>query len=230
MGKFFKKTVVGIAALTTSVFLTACGQQATSSQSSSPSSKPSAESESTRAYHVAEHMIRHGEYKQASTELSSVSHRTQQVNNLNTDLHNYMSAKKSYNSGNYDEASNNLAPLKSKSSAMLGAYADLQTKISNAKKTGSNSSAVIGSTTTISSSSSSATNQSAVAGQASISVVNNFANKMGFMSKDYEITPTVKDGNSYRFEVRQTNQNNTVSNMVGIYQYNSQTGTAIKVQ
>ena len=233
MEKFFKKTVVGIAALTTSVFLTACGQQAASTQSNhSSSSTPSAENESSRAYHSAEHLIRQGNYKEASSELSNVSHRSQRVNNLNADLHNYMSAKESYNNGNYDQANNNLTSLKSKSSAMRGAYTDLQNKISNAKKTSSSSSAAVSSSTTSSSSSSSsaATSQSTTASQTSTNVVNNFANKMGFTSKGYEITPTAKNGNSYRFEVRQNNQDNTVANMVGIYQYNSQTGTATKVQ
>ncbi|QFV01307.1 hypothetical protein [Limosilactobacillus pontis] len=231
MKKILKNTVVGIAALTTSVFLTACGQQAASSQSSrSSSSTPSTESESSRAYHSAEHLIRQGNYKAASTKLNSVNHRSQQVNNLNTDLHNYMNAKKSYNNGDYEGANNNLVPLKSKSSAMRGAYSDLQSKISNAKKISSSSSAVVSSSTTSSSSSSMATSQSTTASQTSTSVINNFANKMGFSSRGYEITPTAKNGNSYRLEVRQSNQDNTVANMVGIYQYNSQTGTATKVQ
>ena len=232
MERFFKKTIVGIAALTTSVFLTACGQQAASQQSShSSSNTPSAESESTRAYHSAEHLIRQGEYKAASNKLSDVNHRSQQVNNLNADLHSYMSAKKSYNNGNYDKASSNLSSLKSNSSAMRGAYTDLQNKISNAEKVSSSSSSVTNKATTSSAESSSATSQTTTANETSTSVVNSFANKMGFDNNNgYSITPINKDGNNYRFEVRQNNKDNTVANMVGIYQYNSQTGTATKVQ
>lgn len=231
MEKFFKKTIVGIAALTTSVFLTACGQQAASQQSShSSSNTPSAESESTRAYHSAEHLIRQGEYKAASNKLSDVNHRSQQVNNLNADLHSYMSAKKSYNNGNYDEASSSLSSLKSNSSAMRDAYTDLQNKISNAEKISSSSSSVTNKAATSSAESSSATTQSTATIQTNANVVNNFADKMGFHNNSYEITPTAKNGNNYRFEVRQNNQDNTVANMVGIYQYNSQTGTATKVQ
>lgn len=232
MERFFKKTIVGIAALTTSVFLTACGQQAASQQSShSSSNTPSAESESTRAYHSAEHLIRQGEYKAASNKLSDVNHRSQQVNNLNADLHSYMIAKKSYNNGNYDKASSNLSSLKSNSSAMRGAYTDLQNKISNAEKVSSSSRSVANSASTSSAASSSATSQTTTANETSTSVVNSFANKMGFDNNNgYSITPINKDGNNYRFEVRQNNKDNTVANMVGIYQYNSQTGTATKVQ
>ena len=220
MNKFIKKTVVGIAALTTSVVLAACGQQTASQQSShSSSSTPSAESESTKAYHSAEHLIRQGEYKAASNTRSGVSHSTKQVNNLNDDLRSYMSAEKSYSNGNYDEANDSLSSLKSNSSAMRGAYNELQNKISNAKKVSS------------SSSSSAASQQSTVAGQTSTDVVNNFASKMGFANNNgYSITPTAKNGNTYRFEVRQNNKDNTVANMVGIYQYNNQTGVATKIQ
>ena len=235
MEKFFKKTVVGIAALTTSVVLAACGQQTASQQSShSSSSTPSAESESTKAYHSAEHLIRQGEYKAASNTLSGVSHSTKQVNNLNDDLRSYMSAEKSYSNGNYDEANDSLSSLKSNSSAMRGAYNELQNKISNAKKVSSSScssAATSSSMTSAANSSSAASQQSTVAGQTSIDVVNNFASKMGFANNNgYSITPTAKNGNTYRFEVRQNNKDNTVANMVGIYQYNNQTGVATKIQ
>lgn len=232
MNKFIKKTVVGIAALTTSVVLAACGQQTASQQSShSSSSTPSAESESTRAYHSAEHLIRQGEYKAASDTLSGVSHSTKQVNNLNDDLRSYMSAEKSYSNGNYDEANNSLSSLKSNSSAMRGAYNELQNKISNAEKVSSSSSSATSSSMTNAANSSSAASQSTVAGQTSTDVVNNFASKMGFANNNgYSITPTAKNGNTYRFEVRQNNKDNTVANMVGIYQYNNQTGVATKIQ
>ena len=232
MNKFIKKTVVGIAALTTSVVLAACGQQTASQQSShSSSSTPSAESESTRAYHSAEHLIRQGEYKAASNTLSGVSHSTKQVNNLNDDLRSYMSAEKSYSNGNYDEANNSLSSLKSNSSAMRGAYNELQNKISNAEKVSSSSSSATSSLMTSAANSSAAASQSTVAGQTSTDVVNNFASKMGFANNNgYSITPTAKNGNTYRFEVRQNNKDNTVANMVGIYQYNNQTGVATKIQ
>ena len=232
MNKFIKKTVVGIAALTTSVVLAACGQQTASQQSShSSSSTPSAESESTRAYHSAEHLIRQGEYKAASNTLSGVSHSTKQVNNLNDDLRSYMSAEKSYSNGNYDEANNSLSSLKSNSSAMRGAYNELQNKISNAEKVSSSSSSATSSSMTSAANSSAAASQSTVAGQTSTDVVNNFASKMGFANNNgYSITPTAKNGNTYRFEVRQNNKDNTVANIVGIYQYNNQTGVATKIQ
>ena len=142
-----------------------------------------------------------------------------------------MSAEKSYSNGNYDEANNSLSSLKSNSSAMRGAYNELQNKISNAEKVSSSSSSATSSSMTSAANSSAAASQSTVAGQTSTDVVNNFASKMGFANNNgYSITPTAKNGNTYRFEVRQNNKDNTVANMVGIYQYNNQTGVATKIQ
>lgn len=232
MNKAFKKTVIGMAALTTSVLLAACGQQSTSSQSTHhvASSTPSAESESTKAYHSANQLIKQGNYKEAYNKLNNTDHQSTQVSNLSTDLHNYISAKDSYNNGNYDEAANSLSTPKSKSQPMHSAYNKLQTKISNAKKVASSSlssSSASQSSSAVSSSSSS----SSATSQSSVSVVNNFANKMGFNNNQgYSIIPRSQNGNDYEFEVRQNNSDNTVANMVGIYHYNDQTKTATKVQ
>ena len=54
---------------------------------------------------------------------------------------------------------------------------------------------------------------------------------MGFTGeKGYSIIPTSANGSVYKLEVRQNNSDNTVSNMIGIYQYNSQTGAVTKLQ
>lgn len=104
---------------------------------------------------------------------------------------------------------------------MRDAYTTLQSKINkkqNAK------------TTTSSSSSQRIANQQASA-KTSDSVVEAFANKMGFTGeKGYSIIPTSANGNVYKLEVRQNNSDNTVSNMIGVYQYNSQTGAVTKLQ
>lgn len=235
MNKTVKKVVLGAATLTASVLLAACGQQTTSSQSASrhPSSAtPSAESESSRAYHSANKLIKQENYQAAYDKLNSVSHRSQRVNNLSDDLAGYLDAKDQYSNGNYDQAASRLTTLKSSSPAMKSAYTALQNKITNAKKT-SNSSNVASSSSngTVSSvaGSSSASSQ-ATSSQTSDSAVNNFADKMGFHGNGYEITLTANNGDNYRFEVRQNNQDNTVANMVGIYQYNNQTGVATKIQ
>lgn len=231
MNKAFKKTVIGIAALTASVLLAACGQQSTSSHSTHvASSIPSAESESTKAYHSANQLIKQGNYKEAYNKLNNTDHQSAQVSNLSTDLHNYISAKNSYNNGNYDEAANSLSTPKSKSQPMHSAYNELQTKISNAKKVANSSSSSASQSSSAVSSASSSSSSSATS-QSSISVVNNFANKLGFNNNQgYSIIPRSQNGNDYEFEVRQNNNDNTVANMVGIYHYNDQTKTATKVQ
>lgn len=233
MNRTFKKVVLGAATLTASVLLTACGQQTTSSQSAShhsSSATPSAESESSRAYHSANKLIKQENYQAAYDKLNGVSHRSQQVNNLSDDLAGYLDAKNQYSNGNYDQAASRLTTLKSSSLAMKSAYTALQNKITNAKKT-SNSSNVASSNSTVSSVAglSSASSQ-ATSSQTSDSAVNNFADKMGFHGNGYEITPTANNGDNYRFEVRQNNRDNTVANMIGIYQYNNQTGVATKIQ
>lgn len=229
MNKTVKKVVLGAATLTASVLLAACGQQTTSSQSASrhsSSATPSAESESSRAYHSANKLIKQENYQAAYDKLNSVSHRSQRVNNLSDDLAGYLDAKDQYSNGNYDQAASRLTTLKSSSPAMKSAYTALQNKITNAKKTSSSSNVASSSSNSASSSASS----QATSSQSSDSAVNNFADKMGFHGNSYEITPTANNGNNYRFEVRQNNQDNTVANMVGIYQYNNQTGVATKIQ
>ncbi len=239
MNKVVKKTIVGTAALAVSLLLAACGQQSTaSSPSSSSSSKVrSSENESTKAYRSANRLIRNHDYQGAADKLSAVRNRSGQADKLNTDLQNYMSAKSAYDNGNYDQAAGNLKNLKSTSPAMRDAYADLQNKITSAKKNVASSSLATSrssATSTVAKNSSSQSSTAAnatVDSQTSDQVVTQFANKMGFVgNKGYEIIPTAKNGSVYRFEVRQNNQDNTVASMIGIYQYNSQTGAVTKLQ
>ena len=239
MNKVVKKTIVGTAALTVSLLLAACGQQSTaSSPSSSSSSKVrSSENESTKAYRSANRLIRNHDYQGAADKLSAVSNRSGQADKLNTDLQNYMSAKSAYDNGNYDQAASNLKNLKSTSPAMRDAYADLQNKITSAKKNVASSSLATSRSSATSMVAKNSSSQSSTAANATVDsqtsdqVVTQFANKMGFIgNKGYEIIPTAKNGSVYRFEVRQNNQDNTVASMIGIYQYNSQTGAVTKLQ
>lgn len=256
MKNMIKKAVVGVATLTASIMLVGCGQQsATSSESSHSSSSVarSSESKSAKAYRAANRLIRKHDYQGAYERLNSVNNRSKQAENLNNDLQNYLAAQDSYNNGDYDKAASNLKNLKSTSPAMRNAYVALQNQITSAKKgNSSSSSAVVASSsdtsssassaasrkaannssttaTTNSSNSSSTTANQAAANQTSSDVVVSFANKMGFSGKGYEIIPTAKNNNVYRFEVRRNNADNTVANMVGIYQYNSQTGAVTKL-
>ena len=223
VNKFFKNVSVGAAALTLVLTLAGCGnsQSASSTKSSSAnSSTQTAENDWTKAVRSANRSIRNNNFQAAYDNLNNTSNRSNEANNLKDDLQNYLTAKRAYDNGDYQTASNSLKPLKSTSTAMRDAYTTLQSKINkkqNAKATSSSSSQRIA-------------NQQA-SDKTSDSVVEAFANKMGFTGeKGYSIIPTSANGSVYKLEVRQNNSDNTVSNMIGIYQYNSQTGAVTKLQ
>ncbi|MFR0497684.1 hypothetical protein [Limosilactobacillus reuteri] len=240
--KFFKKAMVGTAAVATIFALASCGKQSASSSdtsSSSTSSVRSSESKASKAYRTANKLIQNHDYEGAYEQLSQLNDHNAQTEALADDLQSYMNAQKAYENGDYDGAKNNLKSQKSTSPAMRNAYADLQSKVSSAQ--GSTSSQTSSSTNSKqtnkqSSSTSSATQQSSSAANQAASdatsdnVVQQFANKMGFSgSQGYQIMPTGKTGNVYKFEVRQNNSDNTVASLIGIYQYNSQTGAVTKI-
>lgn len=240
--KFFKKAMVGTAAVATIFALAGCGKQSASSSdtsSSSTSSVRSSESKASKAYRTANKLIQNHDYEGAYEQLNQLNDHNAQTEALADDLQSYMNAQKAYENGDYNGAKNNLKSQKSTSPAMRNAYADLQSKVSsaqdstssqtssstNSKRTNKQSS----STSSATQQSSSATNQAA-SDATSDNVVQQFANKMGFSgSQGYQIMPTGKTGNVYKFEVRQNNSDNTVANLIGIYQYNSQTGAVTKI-
>ena len=240
--KFFKKAMVGTAAVATIFALAGCGNQSASSSdtsSTSTSSVRSSESKASKAYRTANKLIQNHDYEGAYEQLNQLNDHNAQTEALADDLQSYMNAQKAYENGDYDGAKNNLKSQKSTSTAMRNAYADLQSKVSSAQGSTSSqasSSANSKQTNKQSSSTSSATQQSSSAANQAASdatsdnVVRQFANKMGFSgSQGYQIMPTGKTGNVYKFEVRQNNSDNTVANLIGIYQYNSQTGAVTKI-
>lgn len=240
--KFFKKAMVGTAAVATIFALAGCGKQSASSSdtsSSSTSSVRSSESKASKAYRTANKLIQNHDYEGAYEQLNQLNDHNAQTEALADDLQSYMDAQKAYENGDYDGAKNNLKSQKSTSPAMRNAYADLQSKVSSAQDSTSSqtSSSTNSKRTNKQSSSTSSANQqsSSAANQAasdatSDNVVQQFANKMGFSgSQGYQIMPTGKTGNVYKFEVRQNNSDNTVANLIGIYQYNSQTGAVTKI-
>ncbi|MCC4456976.1 hypothetical protein [Limosilactobacillus reuteri] len=240
--KFFKKAMVGTAAVATIFALAGCGKQSASSSdtsSSSTSSVRSSESKASKAYRTANKLIQNHDYEGAYEQLNQLNDHNAQTEALADDLQSYMNAQKAYENGDYNGAKNNLKSQKSTSTAMRNAYADLQSKVSSAQGSTSSqasSSANSKQTNKQSSSTSSATQQSSSAANQAASdatsdnVVQQFANKMGFSgSQGYQIMPTGKDGNVYKFEVRQNNSDNTVASLIGIYQYNSQTGAVTKI-
>lgn len=220
------KVITGSTAVLLALTLAACGHhETTTTSSSSSSSVRSAKTTSgSSAYRSANKLIRNEDYQGAYNRLNNVNNRSAQEDNLATDLQNYMSARSSYKSGDYATASTTLKEQKSTSPAMRDAYSDLKNKISKAQNSSSSSSKA-----TKSSSNKNANSQSST-DQTNDDVIAEFANKMGFSGeKGYQIIQTGKSGNTYKFEVRRNNGDNSVSNMVGIYQYNTQSGAVTKL-
>lgn len=225
--QLFNKVITGSTAVLLALTLAACGHHDAVTTSSSSSSVRSAKTtyNGSKAYRSANKLIRNENYQAAYNRLNSVDNRSTQEDNLATDLQNYMSARDSYKSGDYATASATLKEQKSTSPAMRDAYSDLQDKVSKAQKESATSNQAISK----SSSSKTSASQSST-DQTNDDVVVEFANKMGFSGdKGYQIVQTGKSGNTYKFEVRRSNDDNTVANLVGIYQYNSQSGAVTKL-
>lgn len=221
----FNKVLTGSAALAIALTLAGCGHHDTTTTESSSSSVRSAKTASTSkqssAYWSANKLIQNEDYQGAYDRLNSANNRSTQEDNLATDLQNYMSARNAYRSGNYTTAAATLKEQKSASPEMRKANKKLQKQIAKAQDSSSSSSVAGNKTSSTSQSSTDQTNDDVVVA---------FANKMGFSGdKGYQIVQTDKSGNTYKFEVRRSNGDNTVANLVGIYQYNNQTGAVTKL-
>lgn len=221
----FNKVLTGSAALAIALTLAGCGHHDTTTTESSSSSVRSAKTASTSkqssAYRSANKLIQNEDYQGAYDRLNSANNRSTQEDNLATDLQNYMSARNAYRSGNYTTAAATLKEQKSASPKMRKANKKLQKQIAKAQDSSSSSSVAGNKTSSTSQSSTDQTNDDVVVA---------FANKMGFSGdKGYQIVQTDKSGNTYKFEVRRSNGDNTVANLVGIYQYNNQTGAVTKL-
>lgn len=238
--------------------LAGCGSNSSSAKSGSNDAKSSqvTESAADKAYQKANTLITAGSYKKAYNLLDNVQNTNKKVDYLESDLQNYLDARADYQKGNYREAESELPGMKSNSQPMKKAYKALRIKIvkainggstSNSTQSGNSTSSTTSrhqsnsssTTSTQGAKTSSATSNTTTstqtpanaqaASQTSEDVVSGFANKNGFNKKGYGIIPVSKNGNTYRFEVRKNNADNTVANMVGIYEYNSSTGSTTKV-
>lgn len=235
-----KKGLIYKAALSTAslamIFgLAGCGQKSSSnSSSSSAKSTQVTESAADKAYKKANDLITQKKYQKAYDLLDDVENQNKKVEYLEEDLDSYLDAREDYNKGDYQEAEAELPGMKSDSKPMKKAYKALRVKISKAingeVETSTTQNKNGQSNSNVNSQSSSQKAANAAAAQATgENVVTNFANKMGFNKKGYGIIPVSKNGNTYRFEVRQNNADNSVANMVGIYEYNSSTGAVTKI-
>lgn len=234
---FWYKTAVSAASLAMIFGLAGCGQKNnSSSNSNSPKSAKTTISEADKAYAKANDLISEGKYTKAYNLLDNVENDNQKVDYLEDDLENYIDAAKEYKQGKYTKAETTLTAMKSSSKPMKAAYKALRTKITKAldsEQTSSSSARVNkqgNSRATVTSSSSQQTAANAEAAKnTSEDVVTSFANKMGFNKKGYGIIPVSVNGNTYTFEVRQDNADNSVANMVGIYRYDKTSGAVTKI-
>ena len=221
----FNKVLTGSAAIAIALTLAGCGHHETTTTAASSSSvrsaKTTSSSKQSDAYRSANKLIQKEDYQGAYDRLNSANNRSTQEDYLATDLQNYMSARNAYRSGNYATAAATLKEQKSASPEMRKANNKLQKQINKAQNSSSSSSSVADSKTSTSQSSTDQTNDDVVVA---------FANKMGFSGdKGYQIVQTGKSGNTYKFDVRRSNSDTTVANLVGIYQYNNETGAVTKL-
>lgn len=227
---FWSKATVSAAALAMIFGLAGCGQKSSSNHSSS--SQRTTQSASAKAYTRANELIADGKYGQALDCLDEVDEPNKNVENLSTDLENYISAQRQYRQHHYQQASTKLSTMHSHSKPMRKAFKALRVKLTKAMEI-SNSSNSSSSTTGQSNGQTNSKNQTAAnakaASQTSESVIGDFANKAGYNKEGYGIMPISRNSNVYRFEVRQSNPDNTVANLIGIFDYNSSTGTYTKV-
>lgn len=239
MKQFGKKLLMAVAALGLTVTLAACGSSSASSSSSSEATSSSQTTTSaSAAVKKANKLISEGKYQAALNTLNKVDKDTSASKALKKDLKNYLAAKQNVKKQDYDSAATSLSTVKSSSSTMKSAYSKLRSQIASsssssvaASASSSSSSSTTTATTNASSSSSSqAAANSSVASATSEDVLSSFASQAGFNKEGYGIIPVSKNGNVYRFEVRQDNSDNTVANFVGIYDYNSVTKQISQVQ
>ncbi|WP_367342482.1 hypothetical protein [Limosilactobacillus sp.] len=230
--KLHQRLLAGALVIALTLTATACGKQAQSvSSTSSSQTKTSAASPSAKAYRDAKKLIKEGRYQTAMDRLNDVANPSQRVQNLKGDLQSYLKAQKAYDGHDYQGAVSALNNRQSNNQRLNSAMDTLSARASGAANGGqvatSNSSQTTPKNTKANSSSSSSSSQSSQVSEDQAVV--DFATKMGFTGSDYQIITQSSSGQNFHFEVRRNNSDNTVANMVGIYSYNSQTGTVSKI-
>lgn len=207
-----------------------CGNSQSSSDESSSSSSATSQSSqtnaSTQAVQKAKKLIASGEYEQALTTLQDVSAPSTKVKSLISEVKQLIQAESDYKNGNYNSATDSTTTLqKSDINEVQQAAAGLADKITSAKNSDSSSTSSV----TSSGSTSSSSNSSSSATTDENSIISKFASAVGYYGKSgYSFTIDGQSGQTYTIEVRKDNQDGSVANLVGIYQYNASTGAVTK--
>lgn len=229
--RLHQRLLAGALVIALTLTATACGKQAQSVSSTTSRTKTTAASPSTKAYREAKKLIKEGRYQTAIDRLNDVSHPSQQAQNLKSDLQNYVKGQKAYDGHDYQGAVSALNNRQSNNQRLNSAMDNLSARAASASNGGQAAASQSSKTTsTAAKSSSAASSSSSQSGQVSTDqAVVDFATKMGFTGSQYQIITQSANGQNFHFEVRRNNADNTVANMVGIYSYNSQTGSVSKI-
>lgn len=225
--KVLKKVVLGSFSLLLAVGLAGCGSanQASSSKSDS-SSVTSSSTTAASAYKAANKLIDEGKYDAALAKLKDAP-QTSKIKGLIKNLKTYMAAKDSYSSQDYDSAQSSINTLKSNanssSSELQQKVSGLENKVQAAQDTQSTNSSNAASQGTTNSAASSSSASSATDTN---SIIASFAQAAGYYGQSgYSFNITGQSGSTYTIEVRQDNSAGDVANLVGIYSYDSSTGS-----
>lgn len=236
--KLHQRLLVGALVVALTLTATACGKQ-TQSVSTTPSrTKTTAASPSAKAYRDAKKLIKEGRYQTAIDRLADVQNPSKRVQNLQSDLQSYLHARQAYDNHDYKSAVSTLSSRQSNNSQLNSAMDSLSARAASAANGGQvasssqSQSAKTAKKASASANSNNASNASSSSQSSQVSTdqaVVDFANKMGFTGSEYQIITQSSNGQSFHFEVRRNNADNTVANMVGIYSYNSSTGAVSKI-
>ncbi len=211
MKKINRRLASGAVVLLMGTMLVGCGSHQATSTSSSSSSSQQTLSPSAKAIKDAKKFIKEGRYQTALDRLDDVHSPSQKVKELKADLRNYLQAQDAYSNQQYSQAAESTKSTQSNNSRLESATKALHARAVQQQTGGPTQS------------------QANSNRQANDKAVIAFANQMGFNDSHYQIITQSHTNGVYRYEVRKDNDDHTVSNLVGIFDYNPQTMTVKKV-
>lgn len=213
MKKNSRRLASGLAVLLMGTMLVGCGHQATTTSSSSSSSSSAKQelSPSAKAIKDAKKFIKEGRYQTALDRLNDVHSPSQKVKDLKADLRHYLRAQDAYSNQQYSQAAESTKTTQSNNNTLQSATKALHARAVQQQTGGPTQS------------------QAAANRSANDRAVINFATQMGFNDSHYQIITQSHSNGVYRYEVRQDNDDHTVSHLVGIFDYNPQTQNVSQV-
>lgn len=211
MKKINRRLASGLTVLLMGTMLVGCGNHQVTTTSGSHSSSQHELSPSAKAIKDAQKFIKEGRYQTALDRLNDVHSPSKKVKNLKADLRNYLKAQDAYSNQQYSQAAESTKATQSSNNRLQSATKTLHARAVQ-QQTG-------GPTQSQASANRKANDQAVIA----------FAGQMGFNDSHYQIITQSHTNGVYKYEVRKDNDDHTVSNLVGIFDYNPQTKTVKQV-